>query len=72
MANEGRTPLLKNSRWLLLKPEENLKAEQRFRLRDLLRYNLRTVRAHEGFSGTCPEVESDVLLKPALDCPQIY
>ncbi len=46
MASEGRTPLLKKSRWLLLKREENLKAEQRFRLRDLLRYNLKTVRAY--------------------------
>src|SRR5580704_9618444 len=46
MAMEGRTPVLKKSRWLLLKREENLKAEQRFRLRDLLRYNLRTVRAY--------------------------
>ena len=39
-------PVLKKSRWLLLKREENLKAEQRFRLRDLLRYNLKTVRAY--------------------------
>jgi transposase len=46
MAREGRTPLLKKSRWLLLKREENLKVEQRFRLRDLLRYNLKTVRAY--------------------------
>jgi transposase len=46
MAIEGRTPVLKKSRWLLLKREENLKTEQRFRLRDLLRYNLRTVRAY--------------------------
>ena len=46
MASEGQTPLLKKSRWLLLKREENLKTEQRFRLRDLLRYNLKTVRAH--------------------------
>ena len=46
MASEGRTPLLKQSRWLLLKREENLKADQRFRLRDLLRYNLQTVRAY--------------------------
>jgi transposase len=46
MASEGRTPLLKESRWLLLKREENLKAEQRFRLPDLLRYNLKTVRAY--------------------------
>jgi transposase len=42
MAMEGRTPVLKRSRWLLLKREENLETEQRFRLRDLLRYNLRT------------------------------
>ena len=46
MASEGRIPLLKKSRWLLLKREENLKTEQRFRLRDLLRYNLKTVRAY--------------------------
>ena len=46
MASEGRTPLLRKSRWLLLKREENLKAEQRFRLRDVLRYNLKTVRAY--------------------------
>jgi hypothetical protein len=32
MASEGRTPLLKKSRWLLLEREENLKEEQRFRL----------------------------------------
>ena len=46
MAMEGRRPVLKKSRWLLLKREENLKTEQRFRLRDLLRYNLKTVRAY--------------------------
>jgi transposase len=46
MAAEGRVPLLTKSRWLLLKREENLKPEQRFRLRDLLRYNLKTVRAY--------------------------
>ena len=46
MAMEGRRPVLKKSRWLMLKREENLKTEQRFRLRDLLRYNLKTVRAY--------------------------
>src|ERR1700747_3347833 len=46
MASEGRTPLLKKSRWLLLKRSENLQDEQHFRLRDLLRYNLKTVRAY--------------------------
>jgi transposase len=43
---EGRQPVLRKSRWLLLKREENLAEEQRFRLRDLLRYNLKTVRAY--------------------------
>jgi transposase len=46
MRSEGRLPVLKKSRWLLLKREENLAEEQRFRLRDLLRYNLKTVRAY--------------------------
>jgi transposase len=46
MATEGRVPVLSKSRWLLLKREENLKTEQRFRLRYLLRYNLKTVRAY--------------------------
>jgi transposase len=46
MASQGLVPVLKKSRWLLLKREENLKVEQRFRLRDLLRYNLKTVRAY--------------------------
>ena len=46
IASEGGVPLLKKSRWLLLKREENLKTDQRFRLRDLLRYNLKTVRAY--------------------------
>ncbi len=46
MKSEGLSPALKKSRWLLLKREENLKDEQRFRLRDLLRYNLKTVRAY--------------------------
>jgi transposase len=44
MASEGRTPLLQKARWLLLKREEHLRKEQRFRLRDLLRYNLKTSR----------------------------
>ena len=46
MHHEGRAPVLKKSRWLLLKRSENLGDEQRFRLRDLLRYNLKTVRAY--------------------------
>jgi transposase len=46
MLGEGYMPVLKKSRWLLLKREETLKSEQRFRLRDILRYNLKTVRAY--------------------------
>jgi hypothetical protein len=45
IAGEGGVPVLKKSRWLLLKREENLKTEQRLRLR-VLRYNLKTVRAY--------------------------
>ena len=45
MKREGLAPALKKSRWLLLRRSENLGAEQHFRLRDLLRYNLKTVRA---------------------------
>jgi transposase len=37
MRSEGRAPVLKKSRWLLLKREKNLADEQRFRLCDLLR-----------------------------------
>src|SRR5262249_43837228 len=46
IASEGGVAVLKKSRWLLLKREESLKTEQRFRLRDLLRDNLKTVRAY--------------------------
>jgi transposase len=46
MQRKGRDPVLKKSRWLLLKRTENLGDEQHFRLRDLLRYNLKTVRAY--------------------------
>ena len=46
MKREGRAPVLRKSRWLLLRRSENLGADQHFRLRDLLRYNLKTVRAY--------------------------
>ena len=38
--------VLKHTRWCLLKRKQNLTDEQRFRLRDLLSYNLKTVRAY--------------------------
>src|SRR5260370_41573363 len=56
MKREGRAPVLKNSRWLLLRHSENLGADQHFRLRELLRYNLKTVRAYllkEAFQQLC-------------------
>jgi transposase len=46
MAHDGHPPLLKKSRWCMLKRQENLTPQQKFRLRDLLRYNLQTVRAY--------------------------
>ncbi len=46
MQREGRDPVLKKSRWLLLCRSENLGADHYFRVRDLLRYNLKTVRAY--------------------------
>ena len=44
--HDGRDPVLRKSRWLLLKRGDNLGDEQQFRLHDLLRYNLKTVRAY--------------------------
>ena len=46
LAQEGHEPLLKKSRWCVLKRKENLTVKQQHRLRDLLRYNLQTVRAY--------------------------
>lgn len=46
MARDGHEPLLKKSRWCVLKRKENLTPKQKIRLRDLLRYNLKTVRAY--------------------------
>jgi transposase len=54
LAREGYEPMLKHSRWCFLKNPENLTAKQRVKLRDLLRYDLRSVRAYllkEGFQG---------------------
>ena len=46
MIREGYEPVLKKTRWLLLKRKGNLKRKEKGRLRDLLSYNLRTVRAY--------------------------
>jgi transposase len=46
LARDGYEPVLKKTRWCVLKRKVNLTEHQRFRLRDLLRYNLQTVRAY--------------------------
>lgn len=43
---KGYEPVLKNTRWLLLKRPENLTEKQGSRLAELLHYNLRAVRAY--------------------------
>ena len=47
LAEDGYEPILKKTRWCVLKRKANLTEPQRFRLRDLPRYNLRTVRAYQ-------------------------
>ena len=46
MKEDGYEPLLKHSRWCLLKRPENLTDNQTVKLAELLKYNLRSVRAH--------------------------
>lgn len=46
MQADGYEPLLKHSRWCLLKRAENLTEKQAAKLSDLLKYNLRSVRCH--------------------------
>jgi len=54
MQKDGYEPVLKNSRWCLLKHWENLTDKQEIKLKELLQYNLRSVRAYllkEDFRG---------------------
>jgi transposase len=46
LAQDGYEPVLKKARWCVLKRKQNLTGHQRIRLRDLLHYNLQTVRAY--------------------------
>ena len=46
LARDGYEPVLKKTRWCVLKRKANLTEHQRFRLRDLLHYNLQTVRTY--------------------------
>ena len=43
---DGYEPVLKGSRWLLLKRPENLTSRQEIKLADLLQYNLKSVRSY--------------------------
>jgi len=54
LQKDGYEPVLKHSRWCLLKRGENLTEKQEATLKDLLQYNLRSVRAYllkEDFNG---------------------
>ena len=46
LVRNGREPVLKKSRWCLLKRSQNLTTPQKGRLKELLRYNLKSVRAY--------------------------
>jgi transposase len=46
LVRDGYEPVLKKSRWCLLKRPENLTDKQTVKLSELLKYNLRTVRAY--------------------------
>ena len=46
MKAQGKQPLLSRAKWILLKRPENLTPKQEIRLRELLSYNLKAVRAY--------------------------
>lgn len=46
LKQDGYEPVLKNARWTLLKRPENLTDKQTVKLKELLQYNLRSVRAY--------------------------
>jgi len=46
MASQGYDPVLKHSRWCLLKRPENLTDKQSTKLSDLMRYDLKSIRAY--------------------------
>lgn len=46
MREDGYDPLLTNTRWLLLKNPENLTDKQEVKLKELVQYNLRSVRSY--------------------------
>ncbi len=54
MKKDGYEEVLKNSRWCLLKRKENLTEKQEAKLKDLMKYNLKSLKAYllkEDFNG---------------------
>jgi transposase len=46
LREDGYEPVLKGARWLLLKRPENQTAKEALKLKEILQYNLKSVRAH--------------------------
>lgn len=46
LQQDGYEPVLKGSKWLLLKRPENLTEKQAVKLKEILQYNLKSVRSH--------------------------
>jgi transposase len=46
LKKDGYEPILKGARWLLLKRPENMTEEQALKLKEILQYNLKSVRSH--------------------------
>jgi transposase len=46
LARDGYEPVLKHSRWCLLKRPENLTDKQTVKIKEILQYNLQSVRAY--------------------------
>jgi transposase len=54
LSEEKKAPVLKNARWCLLKRPENLTEKQEIKLSELLKYNLKSIKAYilkEDFDG---------------------
>ncbi len=69
MASEGLSPVLKKSRWLLLKREENLKIEQRFRIEPVKKI-ARSLRRRRGGSEQQSQSHYEKILRlPHLPLP---
>src|SRR6516162_733091 len=68
LVQDGYEPVLKKTRWCVLKRKSNLTNLQRFRLRDLLRYNLKTWGELDS-GGTCKSIARWQRSPPAASGP---